>query len=82
MKDYIKLIKVRISLLVLLTGYLGYYLGLRYEGLYNDYQTLIKYIKDNHYNYENINICNQFAKQHLSLTKGYNIYKKIYAEIS
>jgi len=41
MKDYIKLIKPRISLLVLLTGYLGYYLGLRYEGLYNDYQTLI-----------------------------------------
>jgi protoheme IX farnesyltransferase len=41
MKDYIKLIKLRISLLVLLTGYLGYYLGLRYEGLYNDYQTLI-----------------------------------------
>jgi len=41
MKDYIKLIKPRISLLVLLTGYLGYYLGLRYEGLYNDYQILI-----------------------------------------
>ena len=41
MKDYIKLIKPRISLLVLLTGYLGYYLGLRYEGLYNDYQMLI-----------------------------------------
>jgi len=41
MKNYIKLIKLRISLLVLLTGYLGYYLGLRYEGLYNDYQTLI-----------------------------------------
>tara|TARA_B100000029_G_scaffold489748_1_gene547815 strand:+ start:970 stop:1833 length:864 start_codon:yes stop_codon:yes gene_type:complete len=40
MKDYINLIKPRISLLVLLTGYLGYYLGLRYEGLYNDYQIL------------------------------------------
>ena len=41
MKDYINLIKPRISMLVLLTGYLGYYLGLRYEGLYNNYQTLI-----------------------------------------
>ena len=41
MNDYIKLIKPRISLLVLLTGYLGYYLGLRDQGLYSDYQTLI-----------------------------------------
>ena len=41
MKDYINLIKPRISMLVLLTGYLGYYLGFRYEGLYNNYQTLI-----------------------------------------
>ena len=41
MNDYIKLIKPRISLLVLLTGYLGYYLGLRDQGLYNDYQILI-----------------------------------------
>ena len=57
-------------------------LGIINEFQNNDYQTLIKYIKDNHYNYENINICNQFAKQHLSLTKGNNIYKKIYAEIS
>ena len=42
MNDYIKLIKPRISLLVLLTGYLGYYLGLRDQGQYiGDYQTLI-----------------------------------------
>lgn len=41
MNDYIKLIKPRISLLVLLTGYLGYYLGLRDQGLYNDFQTLM-----------------------------------------
>ena len=39
--NYINLMKPRISFLVLLTGYLGYYLGLRYEGLYNNYQTLL-----------------------------------------
>ena len=37
--NYINLMKPRISFLVLLTGYLGYYLGLRYEGLYNNYET-------------------------------------------
>jgi protoheme IX farnesyltransferase len=34
-KDYIEMMKLRISLLVLLTGYLGFYLGLRSEGLLN-----------------------------------------------
>jgi len=34
-KDYIEMMKFRISLLVLLTGYLGFYLGLRSEGLLN-----------------------------------------------
>ena len=34
-KDYIEMMKFRISLLVLLTGYLGFYLGLRSEGILN-----------------------------------------------
>jgi len=38
--NYLDLIKLRISLLVLLTGYLGYYLGLRNEGIYDDYNIL------------------------------------------
>ena len=38
--NYFDLIKIRISLLVLLTGYLGYYLGLRNEGIYDDYKIL------------------------------------------
>ena len=38
--NYLDLIKLRISLLVLLTGYLGYYLGLRNEYIYDDYNIL------------------------------------------
>ena len=34
-KNYIEMMKPRISLLVLLTGYLGFYLGLRSEGIVN-----------------------------------------------
>ena len=45
MKYYLKMIKPRISLLVLLTGYLGYYLGLRSQNDHmvtiNSYITLI-----------------------------------------
>ena len=42
-KDYIEMTKPRISLLVLLTGYLGFYLGLRSVGLFNldEYYKLI-----------------------------------------
>ena len=42
-KNYIELMKPRITLLVLLTGYLGYYLGLRSEGIIsiNAYEKLI-----------------------------------------
>ena len=42
-KDYIEMMKFRISLLVLLTGYLGFYLGLRYKGLLaiNHYDDLL-----------------------------------------
>ena len=40
MKYYIQMMKPRISLLVLLTGYLGYYLGLRSIGS-NNYDNLI-----------------------------------------
>ena len=34
-KDYLEMMKFRISLLVMLTGYLGFYLGLRSEGVLN-----------------------------------------------
>ena len=40
MKYYIQLIKLRISLLVLLTGYLGYYLGSRSIGNPTNYENL------------------------------------------
>ena len=40
MKDYINLIKPRISMLVLLTGYLGYYLGSRSIGNPTNYENL------------------------------------------
>ena len=40
MKYYIQLIKLRISLLVLLTGYLGYYLGSRFIGNPTNYENL------------------------------------------
>ena len=40
MKYYIQMMKPRISLLVLLTGYLGYYLGLRSIDS-NNYDNLI-----------------------------------------
>ena len=32
-KDFLTLIKIRITLFVIITSYLGYYLGLRYSGL-------------------------------------------------
>ena len=42
-KDYLEMMKFRISLLVMLTGYLGFYLGLRSKGLLNidNYDTLL-----------------------------------------
>ena len=33
MKPYLQLIKMNITVLVVITSYLGYYLGLRYENL-------------------------------------------------
>jgi len=41
MKYYIRMIKPRISLLVLLTGYLGYYLGSRFVNNPTNYENLI-----------------------------------------
>ena len=43
MKYYLKMIKPRISLLVLLTGYLGYYLGSRSIGNPTNYENLATY---------------------------------------
>jgi len=42
-KDYLEMMKFRISLLVMLTGYLGFYLGLRSKSLLNidNYDTLL-----------------------------------------
>ena len=39
--NYIEMIKLRISLLVLLTGYLGYYLGMRSVSTPNNYENLL-----------------------------------------
>ena len=61
--NYINLMKPRISFLVLLTGYLGYYLGLRYEGLYNNYQTLLFLLIGMFFSSSGCSVLNQYLEK-------------------
>lgn len=58
------------------------HLGIINEFQDNDHNQLINYILNNHSNYQNAILCRKFALQNLSLSNGYNIYKKIYEKLS
>ena len=66
MKDYLELIKFNISILVMVTCYIGYYLGLRYEGLkmveYQSWMTFLYLILGTFLSSSGASILNQYIE--------------------